>query len=89
MPTPADLQAALDQLQTDVTAGTTIKGSVITLLTGLKTQLDAAIAALANGGVSDAQLAQLKALSGSLETDAADYAAAILANTPAPASAKS
>jgi hypothetical protein len=72
------MSATLDQLTQDVTNETTVDQSAITLLGGLKTKLDAAIAANANG--DDTQLA---ALSTQLETEQASLAAAIAANTPA------
>ncbi len=69
--------AALDDLKTQVASNTTVIGSAITLLQGLKAALDAAIAQLPN---SDA----LKALSAQLGTDDQALASAIAANTPPP-----
>ena len=70
----------LTQLTADVTNDTTVEKSAVTLLQGLKSRLDAAIAADQAG---DPQ--QLAALSTQLEASTADLAAAITANTPAAA----
>ena len=67
---------SFDDLITKVTALKTVQDSAIALLQGLKAQLDAAIAALPNQ-------TQLQSLSDSLDTDTADMAAAVVANTPA------
>lgn len=74
----------LTDLQAQVAANTTVEQSAVTLIQGLKTQLDAAIAASQNGDDS-----QLEALSTQLATDDAALAAAITANTPAAAPAPS
>jgi hypothetical protein len=67
----------LDALTAAVAANTTASESAITLLTGLKTQLDAAIAASTDDD-GDA----LQALSDSLGSESAKLAAAVTANTP-------
>lgn len=71
--------AALDNLKTAVANDTTVDQSAITLLTGLKTALDAAIAS------NDPT--QLQALSDQLGASQSALAAAVVANTPAAAPA--
>lgn len=73
----------LDTLTADVAQETTVVKSAVTLIGNLKTELDAAIAAQANGDDG----AALAALSTTLEGSATDLAAAIAANTPAAPSA--
>lgn len=67
------IMADLTQLTADVAAEVTVDESAITLLAGLKAQLDAA-------GTDPVALA---ALSQSLETEQAKLAAAVVAYTPA------
>lgn len=67
-----------------VAAEQTVDASAIALLNGLKTELDAAIAA--NQGGDDSQL---QALSDQLSTEQAALAAAVTANTPAAPAAPS
>lgn len=67
------IMADLTQLTADVAAVKTVAESAITLLQGIKAQLDAA-------GTDPAKLAELSA---SLESTQAELAAAITANTPA------
>lgn len=67
------VMADLTKLTADVAAEVTVDESAITLLQGLKAQLDAA-------GTDPVALA---ALSSSLETEEAKLAAAVVANTPA------
>jgi hypothetical protein len=69
------IMAALDDLKAAVTKDTDAENSAITLLQGLKTKLDAAIAA--------GDPAALKALSDQLGTNTTALAAAVVANTPA------
>lgn len=69
----------LDTLTSDVASNGTVEQSAVTLLQGLKTELDAAIAAQANGDDG----AALTSLSTSLEAQTAALAAAVTANTPA------
>jgi hypothetical protein len=64
----------LKHIEEDVTAQGTVIESAVTLLTGLKTALDAAIAS------NDP--AQLTALSASIEAQTQALAAAVQANTP-------
>lgn len=73
------LMSALDQLKADVAAQATVNASAVTLLAGLKTSLDAAIAANAEGDDG----AALAELSSSLEASTSALSAAITANTPA------
>lgn len=65
----------LIDLQAAVAANSTVIGSAVTLLTGLKTQLDEAIAS------GDPQA--LRDLSSQLGSQTDALAAAVLANTPA------
>lgn len=65
----------LKDLQAKVAANTTVEESAITLLTGLKASLDAAIAS--------GDPATLTALSTSIDAETQKLAAAITANTPA------
>ncbi len=67
------MSQALDTLTASVTAETTVVASAITLLNGLKAQLDAA-------GTDPAKLADLSA---QLDASRTALAAAIVANTPA------
>ncbi len=67
--------AELDDLKTAVQKNTDVEESAIVLLNGLKSKLDAAIAA--------GDPAALKALSDSLGTESDKLAAAVVANTPA------
>lgn len=78
------LDAAITQLQSDVTAQTTVNTSVVTLLQGLSTQLAAALAAAAAAGATPAELSDLAALDTSLQAQTAALAAAVTANTPKP-----
>jgi hypothetical protein len=72
------IMADLNTLTDDVTQNTSVVKSAEALLTGLKTQLDAAIAANANGDPT-----KLAALSAQLEANTSELAAAVAANTPA------
>lgn len=67
-----------DTLQEEVTAQTTVIGGAVTLMNGLKTKLDAAIAANAAGDPT-----KLQALSDSLGANTKQLADAVAANTPA------
>ena len=73
------VSAAVQKLQADVAAERSASQAAIVLLQGLKTQLDAAIAANANGDDG----AALADLSASLEDNTSGIAAAVVANTPA------
>lgn len=79
MPTPEELQAALDALTGEVGQTGTVEESAIALLTGLKTQLDAALAA----GTPQEVIDQLTALSAQLDARQAALSTAISTNTPA------
>jgi hypothetical protein len=72
------MSTQLDALTAQVTQTNTVAASAITLLQGLKTQLDAAIAAQPGDDG-----AALDSLSTSLGTETTALAAAVTANTPA------
>ncbi len=80
----AELDAKIAALQASVTNDTAVEQSAITLLAGLKTQLDAAIAAAAAAGATPAELQSLTDLSASIDSNATALAAAVAANTPVP-----
>ena len=84
MATLADLGTALDTLTTEVGETTTAEESVIVLLGGIKTQLDAALAALAAAGDPQVLIDRVTALSAQLDARQAALAEAVTANTPAP-----
>lgn len=65
----------LDKLETDVAGITTVVGSAITLLQGLKAALDAAI--------SSGDMSRVVAVNTALEAQTTALAAAVAANTPA------
>lgn len=69
------IMAAIDDLEAKVAAQETVEASAITLLQGLKTELDAALAT--------GDTARLQALSAKIDTDTQALAAAVAANTPA------
>lgn len=71
------LMSKLDALTAAVAQSNTVAESAITLLTGLKTELDTAIAADDDGDA-------LQALSDNLGAETTKLAAAITANTPTP-----
>jgi hypothetical protein len=71
--------AAIDTLTQEVSEATTVMQSAATLISGLKTKLDEAIAQLEQGDNG----AALEALSTELDTGANALAAAVQANTPA------
>jgi hypothetical protein len=72
------MSAQLTALQAQVAQNTSVEESAVTLIKGLSTQLQAAIAANAAGDTS-----ALPALQAELASSASDLAAAITANTPA------
>lgn len=74
------LMSDLSTLQQTVTDNTNVIESALTLISGIKTELDAAIAAAAT---ANGDLAQLNALSATLAAEDAKLAAAVAANTPA------
>lgn len=77
--------AKLDVITKNVAATRTAEAAAVVLLTSLKAELDAAIAASAAGDDG----AALQSLSDSLATGSADLAAAVVANTPAAATSGS
>ena len=70
------IMSALDDLKAKVAANTTVIGSAITLLQGLKAKLDEAIAS--------GDPAALQALSDEIGASGSALADAIVANTPIP-----
>lgn len=70
--------ATLDDILTSVTSEEAVDDSIITLLTGIKAQLDAILA----GGVSPEVQAKIDAIFAKAEANKAKLAAAIVANTP-------
>lgn len=78
-----ELQAELDALASDVESLTSVDQSAISLLNGLSAQLSAALAAAANSGASEAQLAQLTSLDTALKNRTTELANAVTSNTPA------
>jgi len=70
------MSAQLDSLTAEVAENATVVGSAITLLNGLKAQLDAALA-------SSDPVEAIQALADSLDTTTNNLAAAVAANTPA------
>lgn len=70
-----NIMTAIEQLTADVAANGVVIDSAVQLITGIKAQLDAAIAA--------GDPAALTALSAQLESESAALAAAVAANTPA------
>lgn len=77
----ADLQAKLDTLNSEITDQTTVEQSAVTLITGLKSSLDAA---LANSNPADV-IAAVQTISDHLQANTSDLAAAVAANTAQPA----
>lgn len=77
------MSAQLDALTAQVQQNTTVIDSAMTLIAGLKTELDKAIAAQAGGDDG----AALQALSASLAASDQALAAAVTANTPVAAPA--
>lgn len=76
------LQATIDSLTEKVAANTTVDQSVLTLVTGLKGQLDAAIQSAKDAGASDAQLSALTDLGATIDSNSASLRDAVTANTP-------
>jgi hypothetical protein len=78
----ATLATAITNLQTAVTADTTVEQSAITLLNGIPALITAAVnQALANGATS-AQLTALTTLATTIQQNSTNLAAAVTANTP-------
>ncbi len=76
------LDAAITQLQSDVTALQTIDASAIALINGIAAQVTAAVQAALAAGATPAELSAMSALDASLQANAAGLAAAVTANTP-------
>jgi hypothetical protein len=72
------IMATLDQVLADTTDEATLDDSIITLLTGIKKQLDDALA----NSITPAQQAQIDQIFTNLEANKVKVAAAITANTP-------
>lgn len=81
-----EMDAAITQLQTDVTAQSGIVASNTTLLEGFAAALQTAIANSQNSGATPAELASVIALHASLTANTAGLVAAAAAN-PLPAAA--
>ncbi len=76
---------SLDDLTADVAAESTAVDGLITLTSGIKAQLDAALA----GGLTPDQQAKVDAIFAAVDAKKADIAAAITVNTtPTPVQAK-
>ena len=82
------LQDQIAQLQADVAAQQSVVSSAVTLITGLKTSLDKAIADLQAAGVTAEQTQALSDLSATLEAETSSLSAAVAANTPPAAPAQ-
>jgi len=73
----------LSDLETAVTAATTVMASATALINGFAARLEAAIAAaLANGATAE-ELAPVQAEADALKASSADLSAAVTANTAA------
>jgi hypothetical protein len=81
MTTQADIDIKVTALNAKVTAETDAEKAVITLLGGIKTQLDAVKAELAAANPA-LDLSGLDAIGASIDSNAAASAAAVVANTP-------
>lgn len=79
------LDAQIANLTADVAAETTVEQSAITLINGIPTLIANAVAAAQAAGATPAELAALTALGTSITNSSAGLAAAVTANTPAPA----
>jgi len=79
------LDAQIANLTADVAAETTVEQSAITLINGIPTLIANAVAAAQAAGATPAELAALTALGTSITNSRAGLAAAVTANTPAPA----
>jgi len=79
MPTQADVDAAVADLQARVTALSDVDTSVIQLLGNLSTALKNAVA----GGVNQATLDNITTIATALDTQKQALADAVVANTPA------
>jgi small-conductance mechanosensitive channel len=84
----SQLDAAITQLQSDVTALTTVDQSAIALINGIAAQVSAAVAAALAAGATPAELQSMTDLDTALKAQASGLAAAVTANTPAPQAKK-
>lgn len=75
-----NIMATIDEVLSDVQDESTVEDSLITLVTGIKSQLDAA---LASQGIPPDVQAKIDAVFSGIEANKAKVAAAITANTPA------
>lgn len=73
------IMATLEETLADVQAESAVDDSIITLVTGLKAQLDAVL----GGQLTPAQQAQVDQIFAAIEANKAKVAAAVTANTPA------
>lgn len=78
----ADLVTSIKTLQDDVTNLTTVDTSAVALISGLATQLAAALQTASNAGATPEQLQALADLHAAITKGSADLAAAVSANTP-------
>lgn len=74
-----NMATTLDQLLQEVQDSSTVEDSIISLLTNIKTQLDAALSA----ELTPAAQAKVDAIFAALEANQAKLSDAMLANTPA------
>ena len=79
----AKLDDQIATLQATVANDTTVEQSAITLISGLATQLQAALAAAQAAGATPAQLQSLADLQTQITSNSTALAAAVTANTPA------
>jgi hypothetical protein len=80
---PSTLDAQIAALTSEVTNDNTVMESATTLINGIAAQIAAAVAAAQATGATPEELASLNALEQSLNTNAANLANAVQANTPA------
>lgn len=78
-----DLQSKIDALTAEVTTNTNTEKSALKAIQGIKSALDAALAAAKAAGATAVQLQALTDLTTTLGTNDAELAAAVVANTPA------
>lgn len=81
------LDDSIKELQDKVSAETTVEQSAIALLNGIPALIADAVTKASAAGATDDQLKALTDLSASIQTSSEGLAAAITANTPAPAPA--
>lgn len=72
----------LATLQDEITQTRTVIASAITLISGIQSRIQAAVAAALENGASAADLAPLTELEQALEADRTALADAVVANTP-------